>query len=196
MTAPGREPDPSPPRSWPRSATSPAFVDSSKLVAYLGLDPRVRQSGEQPARSGGISKRGSVSARWGAGRGDLERGRRQPGAAARVLPAESRARAAAMARRSSPPRASSRCCSGACSSRGHDYAHQQPSLTAQKAAAARARRRRPRPQRKALRRVGRPTPEDAPGREAAAAQAQASYRAQRARLAGLGTQEREKRARA
>ena len=40
------------------------FRSSSKLVAYLGLDPRVRQSGEQPARSGGISKRGSVSARW------------------------------------------------------------------------------------------------------------------------------------
>src|SRR5436305_10811082 len=37
---------------------------SQKLVAYLGLDPRVRQSGERPARSGSTSKRGSVSARW------------------------------------------------------------------------------------------------------------------------------------
>jgi hypothetical protein len=34
------------------------------VVAYLGLDPRVRQSGEQAARSGSISKRGSVAARW------------------------------------------------------------------------------------------------------------------------------------
>jgi transposase len=40
------------------------FSNSRRLVAYLGLDPRVRQSGEQPARSGRISKRGSASARW------------------------------------------------------------------------------------------------------------------------------------
>jgi transposase len=40
------------------------FRNPSRLVAYLGLDPRVRQSGEQPARSGSITKRGSVSARW------------------------------------------------------------------------------------------------------------------------------------
>jgi transposase len=40
------------------------FITSSKMVAYLGLDPRVRQSGEAPARSGRISKRGSASARW------------------------------------------------------------------------------------------------------------------------------------
>jgi transposase len=40
------------------------FSSSKRLVAYLGLDPRVRQSGEQPARSGSITKRGSVSARW------------------------------------------------------------------------------------------------------------------------------------
>ena len=40
------------------------FMASRKLVAYLGLDPKVRQSGETPARSGRISKRGSASARW------------------------------------------------------------------------------------------------------------------------------------
>jgi transposase len=40
------------------------FLTSRKLVAYLGLDPKVRQSGEAPARSGRISKRGSASARW------------------------------------------------------------------------------------------------------------------------------------
>src|SRR5215217_1118664 len=40
------------------------FSSSRRLVAYLGLDPRVRQSGEQPARSGRITKRGSASARW------------------------------------------------------------------------------------------------------------------------------------
>jgi transposase len=40
------------------------FLSSRKLVAYLGLDPRVKQSGEGPARSGRISKRGSGQARW------------------------------------------------------------------------------------------------------------------------------------
>src|SRR4051794_1759429 len=40
------------------------FLSSRKLVAYLGLDPKVRQSGDAPARSGRISKRGSAPARW------------------------------------------------------------------------------------------------------------------------------------
>jgi transposase len=40
------------------------FLGSRKLVAYLGLDPKVRQSGDAPARSGKISKRGSAAARW------------------------------------------------------------------------------------------------------------------------------------
>ena len=40
------------------------FRTSSALVGYLGLDPRVRQSGSEPAKSGRISKRGSSSARW------------------------------------------------------------------------------------------------------------------------------------
>ena len=53
-----------PRRSSPRSATPDRFLTSRKLVAYLGLDPKVRQSGEAPARSGRISKRGSASARW------------------------------------------------------------------------------------------------------------------------------------
>jgi transposase len=37
----------------------------TKLLSnVLGLDPKVRQSGEAPARSGRISKRGSAAARW------------------------------------------------------------------------------------------------------------------------------------
>jgi transposase len=40
------------------------FITQGKIVAYLGLDPKVRQSGETPARSGRITKRGSASARW------------------------------------------------------------------------------------------------------------------------------------
>lgn len=34
------------------------------MVAYLGLDPRVYQSGSGPARGGRISKQGSPRARW------------------------------------------------------------------------------------------------------------------------------------
>ena len=40
------------------------FRGSRQLVAYLGLDPRVRQSGAAPARTGHISKQGSPQARW------------------------------------------------------------------------------------------------------------------------------------
>jgi transposase len=39
------------------------FDDPGKLVSYLGLDPRVRQSGEEPARHGHISKEGAAEAR-------------------------------------------------------------------------------------------------------------------------------------
>ena len=63
------------------------FLTSRKLVAYLGLDPRVKQSGEEPARSGRISKRGSPFARWAlveaAWTAVL-----QPGPAARLLRAD------------------------------------------------------------------------------------------------------------
>jgi transposase len=39
------------------------FASARKLVGYLGLDPRVRQSGSSPARTGRISKEGAASAR-------------------------------------------------------------------------------------------------------------------------------------
>jgi transposase len=39
------------------------FESPHKLVAYLGLDPKVRQSGAEPARYGHISKRGDPQAR-------------------------------------------------------------------------------------------------------------------------------------
>jgi transposase len=39
------------------------FPDRRKLTGYLGLDPRVRQSGVGPASHGRISKQGSASAR-------------------------------------------------------------------------------------------------------------------------------------
>jgi transposase len=40
------------------------FPTSRKLVGYLGLDPRVYQSGSSPAKGGRISKQGSPQARW------------------------------------------------------------------------------------------------------------------------------------
>src|SRR5436305_3939286 len=54
------------------------FMTSRKLVAYLGLDPKVRQSGEAPTRSGRISKRGSAIARWALVEAAWQAGR-QPG---------------------------------------------------------------------------------------------------------------------
>ncbi|MGH2879656.1 MAG: IS110 family transposase [Solirubrobacteraceae bacterium] len=39
------------------------FPSARELVAYLGLDPKVRQSGDEPARHGRISKRGNAQAR-------------------------------------------------------------------------------------------------------------------------------------
>jgi transposase len=40
------------------------FPTQRKLVGYLGLDPRLRQSGSSPARGGRISKQGTPQARW------------------------------------------------------------------------------------------------------------------------------------
>jgi transposase len=105
------------------------FRSPEKLVAYLGLDPRVRQSGEQPARSGSISKRGSVSARWALVEatwsvvnqpGPLRafylriRARRGHG---KAIVATARKLAVLF---------------WCMLTRGQDYAHQQPSLTAKK----------------------------------------------------------------
>src|SRR5215207_44452 len=39
------------------------FSTPKELVSYVGLDPKVRQSGEAPARHGHISKQGSAAAR-------------------------------------------------------------------------------------------------------------------------------------
>jgi hypothetical protein len=62
-----------------------AFPNTNKLVGYLGLDPRVRQSGDQPAKHGRISKQGSAHGRHALVSG-LERGApARP--AARLLPA-------------------------------------------------------------------------------------------------------------
>jgi transposase len=105
------------------------FRGSRQLVAYLGLDPRVRQSGTEPARSGRISKRGSASARWalveaawsvvhqpGPLRAFYERIRARRGHGKAVV---------ASARKLTV-------LFWCLLARGQDYAHQQPSLTAKK----------------------------------------------------------------
>jgi transposase len=40
------------------------FDNPNRLVSYLGLDPKVHQSGLAPARHGSISKQGCAGARW------------------------------------------------------------------------------------------------------------------------------------
>jgi transposase len=105
------------------------FLSSRKLVAYLGLDPKVRQSGEAPARSGRISKRGSASARWalveaawsvvlqpGPLHGFYERTRARRGHGKAIV-ATARKLAVLF---------------WCMLTRGEDYAHQQPTLTNKK----------------------------------------------------------------
>jgi transposase len=105
------------------------FHNSRKLVAYLGLDPRVRQSGEQPARSGSISKRGSVSARWALVEATWSVVN-QPGPLRafylRVRARRGHGKAIVAAARKLAV------LFWCMLSRGQDYAHQQPSLTAKK----------------------------------------------------------------
>ena len=104
-------------------------MTSRKLVAYLGLDPKVRQSGDAPARSGRISKRGSAAARWALVEAawsvvlqpgplhafyDRTRARRGHG---KAIVATARKLAVLF---------------WCMLTRGEDYAHQQPSLTKKK----------------------------------------------------------------
>ena len=105
------------------------FRSSAALVGYLGLDPRVRQSGNEPAKGGRIPKRGSSSARWvlveaawsvvqqpGPLRAFYQRLRARRGHGKAIV---------AVARKLAV-------LFWCLLSRGEDYAHQQPSLTAKK----------------------------------------------------------------
>jgi transposase len=105
------------------------FPTSRRLVGYLGLDPRVFQSGSEPARGGRISKQGSPAARWalveaawsvvrqpGPLRAFYERIRGRRGSKIAVVAAARKLAALFWC----------------LLSRRQDYAHQQPSLTAKK----------------------------------------------------------------
>lgn len=105
------------------------FESPRKLVAYLGLDPRVSQSGSSPATHGRISKQGSVRARHALVEASWSTVR-QPGPL-RAFYARIRARrghqvaVVAAARKLA-------CLFWCLLTREEDYAHQQPSLTAKK----------------------------------------------------------------
>jgi transposase len=105
------------------------FPDRRKLTAYLGLDPKVKQSGNTPANHGHISRQGSSSARhalveacWSTVR--------QPGPIAAFY-----ARIKARRGHSIAIVASARklaCLFWCLLTRGEDYAYAQPSLTKKK----------------------------------------------------------------
>jgi transposase len=105
------------------------FPNRRKLVGYLGLDPKVRQSGAGPANHGRISKQGSPSARHALVEASWST-IRQPGPIAAFY---SRIRArrghsiaiVAAARKLA-------CLFWCLLTRGEDYAFAQPSLTKKK----------------------------------------------------------------
>jgi transposase len=105
------------------------FRGSRKLVAYLGLDPRVRRSGEQPARSGSITERGSVSARWALVEATWSVVNQPGPLRAFYLRIRSR-RGHGKAIVATARKLAVLC--WCMLTREQDYAHQQPSLTAQK----------------------------------------------------------------
>ena len=90
------------------------FDRPAKLVSYLGLDPRVRQSGDRPAMRGHISRAGQAHAR-GLLCEAAHSAVRSPGPLAGSMPGSRRA--GVPASRSSRRRASSRCSCGTCSPR-------------------------------------------------------------------------------
>ena len=105
------------------------FPTQAKLVGYLGLDPRVRQSGDAPAKHGRISKQGSapdrhalVEAAWstvrspGPLRAFYQRVRARRGHQVAIV---------AAARKLA-------CLFWCLLTRGEDYAYAQPSLTKKK----------------------------------------------------------------
>jgi transposase len=105
------------------------FATARRLVGYLGLDPRVRQSGSAPAKGGRISKQGSPQARWAM----VEAAWSVAGQPGPLHAFYQRIRA----------RRGHQIAVVACArklaalfwcllSRSEDYAHQQPSLTAKK----------------------------------------------------------------
>jgi transposase len=105
------------------------FEDRRKLTAYLGLDPRVRQSGAGPAAHGHISRQGSNSARHALVEacGSTVR---QPGPIAASYQRVKARRGYSIAIVASARKLA--CLFWCLLTRGEDYAFAQPSLTKKK----------------------------------------------------------------
>jgi transposase len=105
------------------------FPTQRQLVGYLGLDPRVYQSGSAPAASGHISKQGSASTRWALVEAAWS-AVRQPGPQHAFYQRVRARRGHGIAIVASARKLA--CLFWFLLTRGEDYAHQQPSLTAKK----------------------------------------------------------------
>lgn len=105
------------------------FPDRRKLTGYLGLDPRVRQSGAGPASHGHISKQGSTSARHALVEASWSTVR-QPGPIAAFYQRIKARRGHSIAIVASARKLA--CLFWFLLTRGEDYAFAQPSLTKKK----------------------------------------------------------------
>jgi transposase len=105
------------------------FPDRRKLTGYLGLDPRVRQSGVGPASHGHISKQGSASARHALVEASWSTVR-QPGPIAGFYVRIKARRGHSIAIVASARKLA--CLFWCLLTRGEDYAFAQPSLTHKK----------------------------------------------------------------
>ena len=105
------------------------FSDPRALVGYLGLDPRVYQSGSAPATGGHISKQGSASTRWALVEAAWSVVR-QPGPQHAFYQRVRARRGHGIAIVASARKLA--CLFWFLLTREEDYAHQQPSLTAKK----------------------------------------------------------------
>jgi hypothetical protein len=105
------------------------FSDRRKLTGYLGLDPRVRQSGVGPASHGHISKQGSSSARHALVEASWSTVR-QPGPIAGFYQRVKARRGHSIAIVAAARKLA--CLFWCLLTRGEDYAFAQPSLTKKK----------------------------------------------------------------
>jgi transposase len=105
------------------------FQNPRSLTGYLGLDPRVYQSGSAPATGGHISKQGSASTRWALVEAAWSVVR-QPGPQHAFYQRLRARRGHGIAVVASARKLA--CLFWFMLTRGEDYAHQQPSLTAKK----------------------------------------------------------------
>ncbi len=181
MSVPGRERDLR--RDVPgRDRRHPPVQDPRKLVGYLGLDPKVRQSGSGPGTQRPDLKAGLAAGALGAGRSVLERRSGSPGRCARSTSAIRARRGHQVAIVAAARKLA--CLFWCLLTRDEDYAYQQPSLTAQEAARLEIDRRRQALRPSGRRDLVRPTTRCAKPRRKLAQPGRGVLRADGPRLAG------------